>query len=137
MGGDRCVTPTLRERSRWRTVLVSYRRVSTQARKKAPPKAAPAALKGGDAVENAAIVTAVLGGTRGAARDVVLLNAGAALFVAGRADSVAAGITRAADAIDSGAARATLERMAASSHSPVDTAHGEPFDSAQGKDVVA
>src|SRR5687767_9327909 len=101
------------------------------------PKAAPADLKGGDAVQNAAIITALLNGTHGAARDVVLLNAGAALFVADRVESVAAGIARAADAIDSGAARATLERMAASSHSPVDTAHGEPFDSAQGKDVVA
>ena len=48
---------------------------------------------------------------RGPARDVVLLNAGAALFVAGRAPSVRAGIENAARAIDSGAARATLERM--------------------------
>jgi anthranilate phosphoribosyltransferase len=93
------------------------------------PKAAPADLKGGDAVENAAIVTAVLGGARGAARDVVLLNAGAALFVAGRAESVAAGIDRAAGAIDSGAARATLDRMAQSSHAPADPS--------QSKDVVA
>jgi anthranilate phosphoribosyltransferase len=47
------------------------------------PKAAPADLKGGDAATNAAIVTAILDGTRGPARDVVLLNAGAALFLAG------------------------------------------------------
>jgi anthranilate phosphoribosyltransferase len=84
------------------------------------PKAAPVDLKGGDAVENAAIVTAILGGRRGPARDVVLLNAGAALFVAGRASSVAAGIDRAAEAIDSGAARATLERMARTSHAAID-----------------
>jgi anthranilate phosphoribosyltransferase len=80
------------------------------------PKATPAELKGGDAVENAAIITALLNGTRGAARDVVLLNAGAALFVAGRVESVTVGIHRAAEAIDSGAARATLERMAHGSH---------------------
>jgi anthranilate phosphoribosyltransferase len=80
------------------------------------PKAAPADLRGGDAAENAAIVQRVLAGGRGPARDVVLLNAGAALLVAGRVESVAQGIGRAADAIDSGAARTTLERMARASH---------------------
>ena len=96
------------------------------------PKAAPADLKGGDAVENAAIITAVLNGTRGAARDVVLLNAGAGLFVAGRSDSVAAGIRRAADAIDNGSARATLDRMVRSSHTSRESALHDAFDSAQG-----
>jgi anthranilate phosphoribosyltransferase len=75
------------------------------------PKAAPAALAGGNAAENATIVTAVLDGTRGPARDVVLLNAGAALFVAGVAPSVRDGIARAAHAIDGGEARRTLERL--------------------------
>jgi anthranilate phosphoribosyltransferase len=74
-------------------------------------KAAAADLKGGDAAANAAIVAAILDGQRGAPRDVVLLNAGAALFVAGRAQDVRAGITAAAAAIDSGAARKTLETM--------------------------
>ena len=78
-------------------------------------KATPADLKGGDAAVNAEMVRGVLDGRRGAARDVVLLNAGAALFVAGRTDSVSAGITLAASAIDSGAARATLDRMVSSS----------------------
>jgi anthranilate phosphoribosyltransferase len=87
-------------------------------------KAPAGALKGGDASENAAIVTAILGGAQGPPRDVVLLNAGAALFVAGRADSVRDGIGRAAAAIDGGEARATLERMASSSHAPFDTAPG-------------
>ena len=75
-------------------------------------KANPADLKGGDAEENAAIVRAILDGRGGAPRDVVLLNAGAALFVAGRAESVRDGITRAGKAIDSGAAQATLAAMA-------------------------
>jgi anthranilate phosphoribosyltransferase len=75
------------------------------------PKASPEALKGGDAAENAEIVRAVLGGSAGAARDVVLLNAGAALFVAGRTGSVRAGIEQARTAIDSGSAAATLEHM--------------------------
>jgi anthranilate phosphoribosyltransferase len=78
-------------------------------------KASPDDLKGGDAAVNADIVRRVLDGQRGAPRDVVLLNAGAALFVAGRADSIAAGIRLGSDAIDSGAARTTLDRMVRSS----------------------
>lgn len=76
-------------------------------------KAPPNALKGGDAQENAAIIERVLAGDRGPARDVVLLNAGAGLFVAGAVSSVEEGIARAADAIDGGAARRTLERLVA------------------------
>jgi anthranilate phosphoribosyltransferase len=75
------------------------------------PKAEPADLKGGDAATNAAIVRKVLSGEKGPRRDIVILNAGASLFVAGRAESVRAGIEKAAHAIDSGAARATLEAM--------------------------
>jgi anthranilate phosphoribosyltransferase len=75
------------------------------------PKAAAADLRGGDAAENAAIIRRVLDGTPGPARDVVLLNAGAALFVAGEVDSVSEGIRRAARAVDSGDAGATLERL--------------------------
>jgi anthranilate phosphoribosyltransferase len=75
------------------------------------PKATPEALKGGDAAENTAIIRRVLDGEKGAARDIVIFNAGAALFVAGRAASVADGIRLAADAIDSGRARTTLETM--------------------------
>jgi len=79
-------------------------------------KALPEELKGGEAAVNAEMVRGVLDGRRGAPRDVVLLNAGAALFVAGRADSVAAGVKLAVAAIDEGAARATLDRMVSSSH---------------------
>jgi anthranilate phosphoribosyltransferase len=68
-------------------------------------------LKGGDARVNAEIVGGVLAGQKGPARDVVLLNAGAALFVAGAVDSVRHGVRRAAEAIDSGAARRTLDTM--------------------------
>ncbi len=79
-------------------------------------KATAADLKGGDAVENAAIVRAILDGRGGPPRDVVLLNAGAALFVAGRAESVRDGIAQAGRAIDSGAAAATLATMERESH---------------------
>jgi anthranilate phosphoribosyltransferase len=74
-------------------------------------KAAPAELVGGDAVQNAAIVRRVLEGHAGAPRDAVVLNAGAALFVAERVESVREGISVAASAIDSGAARATLDEL--------------------------
>jgi anthranilate phosphoribosyltransferase len=75
------------------------------------PKAPAAALAGGDAAANAGIVRDVLAGGRGAARDVVLLNAGAALFVAGRVARLGDGLSAAAAAIDSGAARRTLEAL--------------------------
>jgi anthranilate phosphoribosyltransferase len=78
-------------------------------------KAAPAELKGGDAQRNAAIIRGILAGEHGAPRRVVVLNAAAGLFVAGRVDSIREGIQAAVEAIDSGAAQATLERMVASS----------------------
>ena len=81
-------------------------------------KASPADLQGGDAAANATIVRNVLRGKAGPARDIVLLNAGAALLVAGRAASVADGIAQAAAAIDSGAALETLEKMVRSSQAP-------------------
>jgi len=84
-------------------------------------RAAADDLRGGDATDNAAIVRGVLAGVAGPARDVVLLNAGAALAVAGRATDVRTGIGLAADAIDSGAARATLEAMVRLSNEAVRT----------------
>jgi anthranilate phosphoribosyltransferase len=68
-------------------------------------------LKGGDAAHNAGILRRVLDGERGAPRDVVLLNAAAAILVAGLADSLPAGLERARDAVDSGRARAALDAL--------------------------
>jgi anthranilate phosphoribosyltransferase len=68
-------------------------------------------LRGGDAAENASIIRSVLDGRKGAPREIVLFNAGAALLVAGRVASVREGIAQATEAIDSGAAKNTLERM--------------------------
>jgi anthranilate phosphoribosyltransferase len=73
-------------------------------------------LAGGDPAQSAAIVHAILGGERGPRREVVLLNAGAALEVAGAASSLADGIEVAAGAIDSGAAAEVLERWVAVSN---------------------
>lgn len=69
------------------------------------------ALKGGDAEHNAAAIHAVLDGAEGAFRDIVLLNAAAALIVASRAVDLASGARLAAQSIDSGAAKQSLHRL--------------------------
>jgi anthranilate phosphoribosyltransferase len=74
-------------------------------------------LAGGDPEASAAIARGVLGGEPGARRDVVLLNAGAAIEVAGGAASLAEGIRVAAESIDSGGAADTLRRFVEVSHS--------------------
>ena len=73
--------------------------------------AAPAQLRGGDATDNARTVLAVLDGEHGAARNVVVLNAAAALVVVGADPKIAQAVPRAAEAIDSGAARARLAAL--------------------------
>jgi anthranilate phosphoribosyltransferase len=79
-------------------------------------RADPAALKGGDAEYNAARLTLLLNGEKGPYRDIVTLNAGAALLIAGRADGLKDGMAQAAAALDDGRAKAVLERMVAISH---------------------
>lgn len=69
-------------------------------------------LEGGSPEENAAITRAILGGQAGAKRDAVLLNSGAAIYLAGRAATIAEGIEKAREIIDSGKAAAQLERFA-------------------------
>jgi anthranilate phosphoribosyltransferase len=81
-------------------------------------KSSVAALKGGDAAENARVIRDVFDGTPGPARNVVLLNAGAALFVAGQAATVTEGIQRAASAIDQGKARTVLAALVHASNNP-------------------
>ena len=66
--------------------------------------------------DNAAVTRAILGGQPGPRRDLAVLNAGAAVYVAGRAGSIAEGVAVAAEAIDSGAASAALERYVALTH---------------------
>jgi anthranilate phosphoribosyltransferase len=88
------------------------------------PKTPAGALRGGDATENAAIVRSVLSGARGPARDVVLLNAGASLFIAGSAATLRDGMNAASAAIDSGRAAQTLERLVVLSASDEPVAEG-------------
>ncbi|RIK97430.1 MAG: anthranilate phosphoribosyltransferase [Proteobacteria bacterium] len=80
------------------------------------PLATSADLKGGDAAANAAALTAVLDGKPGAYRNVALLNAAAALVVAGRAKTLADGVALATQSLDSGAARTRLDRLLAASN---------------------
>ncbi|MFP5501095.1 MAG: anthranilate phosphoribosyltransferase [Candidatus Sericytochromatia bacterium] len=77
------------------------------------PRVSADALKGGDPERNAAITRAVLSGEAGPQRDIVLLNAAAALHVAGLAPDMAAGVAMAAEAIDHGRATAKLEALVA------------------------
>jgi anthranilate phosphoribosyltransferase len=84
-------------------------------------KAAPAALTGGDAAENANIARRVLAGEPGAPRDIVLLNAGVSLLIAGATATVQDGIAMAAEAIDSTRAAAVLERLVSASQTGAST----------------
>lgn len=76
------------------------------------PRASLEEISGGNATENAAIIRAVLGGEKSPRRDVVLLNAAAALVAAGKAEHLAAAVPLAAGSIDSGAAARKLAALA-------------------------
>jgi anthranilate phosphoribosyltransferase len=71
----------------------------------------PEALRGGDAAHNAKALLDVLKGVKGPFRDVALLNAAAGLVVAGRAKDLKQGVEQAAKSVDSGAAKACLDRL--------------------------
>jgi anthranilate phosphoribosyltransferase len=86
------------------------------------PKASPAELRGGDAAANADIARAILAGEKGAARDIVLLNAAAALLIAGRASTIGEGVPQAAAALDNGEAARVLERLVRVSNGQRETA---------------
>ena len=80
-------------------------------------QASPDDLLGGEARENADAILDVLSGGAGAFRDIVLLNTGAALIVAGKAENIREGAEMAARAIDSGAAKTALDKLVATSNS--------------------
>lgn len=69
-------------------------------------------IQGGDVQANADIIRRIMDGERSARRDVVLMNAAAALVVAGRADTISKAMPLAADSLDSGAAREKLAKLA-------------------------
>jgi anthranilate phosphoribosyltransferase len=73
-------------------------------------------LLGGDREQNAQIIRAILDGEQGPRRDIVLMNAAAALVAGGKARDLKEGATLAAQSIDDGAARDRLQRLVALSH---------------------
>ncbi|MBF0281362.1 MAG: anthranilate phosphoribosyltransferase [Zetaproteobacteria bacterium] len=75
------------------------------------PYATPHALMGGDAPFNAAILRHIFAGQQGAARDIILLNAGAALWLTQTVENISAGIVMAANAIDQGAVQRKLQAL--------------------------
>jgi anthranilate phosphoribosyltransferase len=75
------------------------------------PRARIADLQGGSAADNAEIIRRILAGERGPKRDIVVLNASAAIAAGGKAADLAQGIAAAAEALDSGAAREKLARL--------------------------
>jgi anthranilate phosphoribosyltransferase len=79
------------------------------------PLPLPGALRGGTAQENAEIIRRVLDGEKGARRDIVLVNAAAALWIADAADSLKEGLELAKRSIDSGAARERLDALVTAS----------------------
>jgi anthranilate phosphoribosyltransferase len=75
------------------------------------PRAAIQDLRGGDRAENARIIRQVLAGEPGPRRDIVLMNASAAIVVGGKARDFKEGVALAAQSIDSGAAAAKLDGL--------------------------
>ena len=84
------------------------------------PRASIEDLKGGNPAENAAAIRRLFDGEAGAYRDIVLLNAAAALIVSGKASNLKKGAGAAARIIDSGAAKATLAKLVAVSNGKSD-----------------
>ncbi len=80
------------------------------------PRHSAGDIPGGDPAENAAITRAILAGEAGAARDLAVLNAGAAIYAGGGADTLHGGVVAAQRAIDSGAAAAKLDEFIARTH---------------------
>ena len=75
-------------------------------------------LKGGTPEENAKITREILGGAKGHKRNAVLMNAGAALYIGGKAETLKDGIALAAEIIDSGKALETLDKLITVSNRP-------------------
>jgi anthranilate phosphoribosyltransferase len=84
------------------------------------PRVSFESLKGGDAEHNARALRAVLEGQQGPYRDIVLLNAGAALVVSGKVSDLAEGVALAAQSIDDGKARQALDRLTEVSNRPIE-----------------
>lgn len=117
-GLDELTTTGPTEVAEWRDGAV--RRFTVTPADAGLPLATLADLRGGDADENAAALSALLSGAPGHYRDIVVLNAAAALVVADRAPDLKAGAERAAAVIDDGRAAAALATLARISNTPIE-----------------
>ncbi|WP_332654471.1 anthranilate phosphoribosyltransferase [Brevundimonas sp.] len=117
-GLDELTTTGDTEVAEWKDGTV--RRFTVRPEDAGLPRADIAALRGGDAEENAAALRALLGGAKGAYRDIVLLNAAAALVVADRAADLAEGAALAAAVIDDGRAAKALAALVEATNTPIE-----------------
>ncbi len=119
-GLDEITTTTTTRAARWYQGRLESLRIDPEAL--GVPRARSEALLGGDAAHNARLVRQVLEGESGPRRDIVALNAAAAIWVGGLADDLAGGLERARGSLDSGAARAKLEALVEESQRDSDPA---------------
>ena len=116
-GLDELTTTGPTEVAEWKDGAV--RRFAVTPEEAGLPRASLDAIRGGDAETNAAALTALLDGQAGAYRDIVLLNAAAALVVADRAETLAEGAVLAAAVIDDGRAAQALAGLVAATNTPI------------------
>ncbi|NBC31380.1 MAG: anthranilate phosphoribosyltransferase [Alphaproteobacteria bacterium] len=122
-GLDELTTTGPTDVAEWRDGAV--RRFAVSPEDAGLPRARPDTLRGGDAETNAAALKALLGGAPGPYRDIVLLNAAAALIIADRVETLADGARLAAQLIDGGHARAALDHFRAITLAPMPAAEAE------------
>lgn len=116
-GLDELTTTGPTEVAQWKDGAVC--RFSVTPEEAGLPRASLDAIRGGDAETNAAALTSLLDGQTGAYRDIVLLNAAAALVVADRAETLAEGAALAAAVIDDGRAANALAGLVAATNTPI------------------
>lgn len=116
-GLDELTTTGPTEVAEWKDGAV--RRFAVTPEEAGLPRASLDAIRGGDAETNAAALTALLDGQAGAYRDIVLLNAAAALVVADRVETLAEGAVLAAAVIDDGRAAQALAGLVAATNTPI------------------
>jgi anthranilate phosphoribosyltransferase len=117
-GLDELTTTGPTEVAEWKDGTV--RRFTVTPQDAGLPLASIEDIRGGDAEANAAALTALLAGEQGAYRDIVLLNAAAALVVGERADDLAQGVEQAARVIDDGHAAQALAALVAATNTPIE-----------------
>jgi anthranilate phosphoribosyltransferase len=115
-GLDEMTTTGVTEVAEWRDGAVRHFQVTPEA--VGLPRASLADLAGGDPTANAQAIRNLLEGQTGPYRDVVLLNAAAALLVADKVETLREGVFKAAAAIDDGHARLALERLVETTNTP-------------------